>query len=445
MDVDSVSVNQGAPGRTCGPIIPRLPADIALKVMAAAAGRPLNGPLTNACFRAILPFAETRRDYYRAFKAAVREVEVHGGENISDEEILNLVHSHPNLVGLYLSSAVPVTDHGATLLALSPAKLRKLRLGDAHLLTDASMRALIQSNMLEHLDFSNCPNLTTESAKFLGRFSALKELRIAKVNCADDSFFSTLIESWVPQALTKLKLTRLPSLSNDGISMIAAAVGTQLEVLKIRGCKKITDAALKAVASQCPNLIELDVSQCHLLTSDGVMHLSEMQNLEVLALGHLENISDASIVRICERRKLKHIDVSFCERLTDATAFALAKCLNMSTVMCHGLRGLTDAGVVAIAGLPFLTSAKFPGCTKLTDNALDALAGARNAPLNLVDVRNCLLFSVKRLQRMANANECATLMATDWQFRRSEFDYGYWVRRMTRAQASLKRAQMDNS
>lgn len=108
------------------------------------------------------------------------------------------------------------------------------------------------------------------------------------------------------------------------IQRLSSRTGGFLHALSLRGCKSLTDDALKELAKSCPNLESLDLNDCKNLTDATCQSIaSHCFHLKFLDLSGL-SITDASLESLATSyslsRRLNHLNISFCTRLT-ATGF----------------------------------------------------------------------------------------------------------------------------
>jgi hypothetical protein len=90
-----------------------------------------------------------------------------------------------------------------------------------------------------------------------------------------------------------------PFLVTDGAySKIFEGLGEKLEVLCLENAAKFSKGALQTLAARCPNLRKLSLGQCRNLGNDGVGVIASLQNLKILELMDLGNVTDEVIIDI---------------------------------------------------------------------------------------------------------------------------------------------------
>lgn len=115
-----------------------------------------------------------------------------------------------------------------------------------------------------------------------------------------------------------------------------------IEELNLSQCKKISDATCAALSSHCPKLQRLNLDSCPEITD---------MSLKDLAAG-------------CPL--LTHINLSWCELLTDNGVDALTKgCPELRSFLSKGCRQLTDKAVMCLARCPNLEAINLHECRVL--------------------------------------------------------------------------------
>ena len=108
---------------------------------------------------------------------------------------------------------------------------------------------------------------------------------------------------------------------------------TRATYIDLRGCTRLTDQSIEAIAEPCPHLIRLDVWGCG-------------------------NLTDAAIIEVANKcLMLAHLDVGYCRNLTDLAIIEVAnKCPMLAQLVVSGCENLTDAALYDIkARLPDLS------------------------------------------------------------------------------------------
>ena len=130
---------------------------------------------------------------------------------------------------------------------------------------------------------------------------------------------------------------------------------THLQRLVVRGCRELTDDAVKPIVD-CAELRELDLSFCALLTPKSCLGLSSSptaQSLRSLSMVSLELLTDAALHYLA-RLSLTSLDVSQCDQLTDRGLHHLTTgpcALTLTTLHLSWLPNITGAALLDFADL----------------------------------------------------------------------------------------------
>ncbi|XP_011495682.1 PREDICTED: S-phase kinase-associated protein 2 isoform X2 [Ceratosolen solmsi marchali] len=114
-----------------------------------------------------------------------------------------------------------------------------------------------------------------------------------------------------------MKLTRLISLNiawcvldSESMGYLCQTLPSSITRLNIAGCRKtLTDDNLKDLAQCCPHLVELDLSDCTMLTINTVHSLINLGELEHLSLSRCYSIPTSMHLRIALMPRLRYLDI----------------------------------------------------------------------------------------------------------------------------------------
>ncbi|XP_072757626.1 S-phase kinase-associated protein 2 [Anoplolepis gracilipes] len=195
-----------------------------------------------------------------------------GSEVLNDSYISKLQY-------LDLSMAVISPTSLATLLSKCKY-LKKLSLENCIMNRDCC-KAISQNVDLEVLNLTMCKNMDNGCIMDLMKLVNLTVLNMAW--CSLDSECMTLLCKTLPSSIIRLN---------------------------IAGCRKtLTDDNVKDLSRRCPNVTELDLSDCAMLTIHTVHNLLNFSRLEHLSLSRCYSIPQSAYIRLAHMPCLLYLDV----------------------------------------------------------------------------------------------------------------------------------------
>jgi hypothetical protein len=163
----------------------------------------------------------------------------------------------------------------------------------------------------------------------------------------------------IPQLrkLRSLDVSRCYNLDDSTLQLLAQHVHPTLEVLYIKGLRKVTDVGMKAICDACTMLEVLEISNVP-LTDEGGMAIQKLVRLRALFTRDNYHLTNKSIDVITEK----------CTRLAQLTLWG-------STRLNHLSFDTTRDNVFSSGKLAFLN---LWGCFNLRDEAAHALGNMKN-------------------------------------------------------------------
>ena len=156
-------------------------------------------------------------------------------------------------------------------------------------------------------------------------------------------------------------------------------------------CHKLTDNSVVALSKGCPNIVHLDISGgCSSLNDYSIICLSKQcQKLAYLNVSGCLHITCASIIALSQScPDLIHFDLSDCisVEFSDDLALALSRaCLKLVHLNISGLEAIDSAIVTLSQGCRQLTHVNLSHCGQLTDVSILALS-ERCPNLSILDI-----------------------------------------------------------
>lgn len=181
----------------------------------------------------------------------------------------------------YLDLSMSVISPDGLAMLLSKCKyLKKLSLEKCSV-NRACCKAISNNNDLESLNLTMCEGMDIECVKDLMKLKNLSAVNMAW--CSLDAETMTLLCTSLPSSVVRLN---------------------------IAGCRKtITDDNVKNLVKSCPNIIELDLSDCSMLTMNTVRNLLDLSKLEHLSLSRCYGIPPSTYVTLAYMPSLLYLDV----------------------------------------------------------------------------------------------------------------------------------------
>lgn len=194
-------------------------------------------------------------------------------------------------------------------------------LGDETLAYLGGQRAL--QNQLRSLDLSLIRHrFSPEGLSSLRQFTRLEQLNLYCCSIGDRQLQA--VTANCPH-LRELTLGQSDWVTEAGFAHLRNC--QHLAKLKLCGCSNMNDTVLQALGVNCPNLRELDISMSERITDAGVAHLRGCTHLEKLNLSNVSyNVTDATLKSLAKNcPNLREINLSYCTGITQAGIDALQR------------------------------------------------------------------------------------------------------------------------
>ncbi|XP_072984245.1 EIN3-binding F-box protein 1-like [Typha latifolia] len=170
---------------------------------------------------------------------------------------------------------------------------------------------------LRSLTIRECPGFTSASLAVVAKICPqLENIDLSGLTGVTDQGLLPLIES--SQGLVKVNLSDCVNLTDTSIATMVKAHGSNLKVLNLDGCKKVTDKSLLAVAENCSVIDELDLSRC-MVSDYGVAVLASARqlNLHVLSLAGCSKVTQKSLPFLANLgQSLIGLNLQFCNLIS---------------------------------------------------------------------------------------------------------------------------------
>ncbi|XP_034661774.1 S-phase kinase-associated protein 2 [Drosophila subobscura] len=160
-------------------------------------------------------------------------------------------------------------------------QLKKLSLENAEL-NDEICAEIANNKSLEALNLTMASGLTARSVRLM--MESLKNL-------------SSLNISWT-------------DLSADAVTALVTHISPNVIRLNVAGCRRVLfDSHVRSLQTRCPQLLELDLSDCNSLTPAAIEAIMQFQMLEYLSVSRCYLIPAASFIELKEMSSLTYLDI----------------------------------------------------------------------------------------------------------------------------------------
>lgn len=403
-----------------------------------------------------------RYNYLEALK--LREVTVEGNtfwDKCLKTGILSWMIAREIPVTTWKCRTVPVEGYGAIAECLPQLEYLDIS-GSSGKGTD--IKALANGlPCLKHLNISGCSSVSDEGMRILS--NGLRQLE--SLNVAGCKFNLNGIKS-IAYGMTQLKSLDMSYcwLGDDGLNVIAKTLH-QLEYLDVHSCvhDKITYVGIQAIASACPNLLFLDISEderigdkairaistgllrleslklsgCRRVSNEGLKTIATgLTRLTLLDISHCRKVGDEVVNAISTGlTRLTSLDISHCRRVSNEGLRSIATGLpNLQSLFIKWSNAVSDEGIRWISTLKQLQKLSIYYLDKITDAALRHI-GTGLTQLQSLEIVECKKLSDAGLQHLLGLSQLESL-----DIRRCEH---ISRERLLSVAASLPKLQTDDS
>ena len=244
--------------------------------------------------------------------------------DVTDSAVAAMVRMYPGLVELKLEGLEKLTDEALRAIAQHLPKLHHLDLEDSTGISDAGVVELAQKcTELKHLNLNLTSITDAAITAIVNNCADLEDLTVSACDNITDAAFRVVR---LPK-LTNLDLSGCSEISDAGLIELSRQC-TALKSLNILGTS-ITDAAVSAVARNCPDFQDLFADSAD-ITDESIKllakHCARLTHLDFDGTG----ITVASVLAIARRAPNLHelwVDAPNCI-LTDEALYALSRGCN---------------------------------------------------------------------------------------------------------------------
>ncbi|CAA7395634.1 unnamed protein product [Spirodela intermedia] len=306
---------------------------------------------------------------------------------------------------------VPSPGHRLRCLERQAPSLKDLCLGTlSEHATDIESLEGVPDNLRHQLSWHLC-NSRKMDQHMLDLFvrGSPTEIRMPDCSWATEDQLEKILGRARTHRLTVLELNMCGRCLSDGTLSSSGKLPPRfpsLTTISLKGAYRLSDDGLKALASSAPQLSSINLGQCSLVTSAGVVSLLEQlkQSLVELFLDDCRIDATSVLPALQSLRKLEVLSVAGVESVTDKFVHGLVSVHgpHMKELGFAGCRGVAAPSLREIGkSCPQLRSLDLRDLGKLNDRALAHLAGGCTSLWRLLLRRNA--FSDKAVAALLQA------------------------------------------
>ncbi|XP_041855391.1 F-box/LRR-repeat protein 17 [Melanotaenia boesemani] len=302
-----------------------------------------------------------------------KQIDLSGLQQVNDDLLMKIASRRQNVTEINISDCRGVHDYGVSSLASHCPGLQKYTAYRCKQLCDISLSALAtHCPLLVKVHVGNQDKLTDAPLKKLG------------ANCSE---------------LRDVHLGQCYGITDEG--MIALARGCpKLQRLYLQENKMVTDQSVKAVAENCPELQFVGFMGCP-VTSQGVIHLTALRNLNVLDLRHISELNNETVMEVVRKcRKLSSLNLCLNWSIDDRCVEIIAKegrsLKELYLVSCK----ITDHALIAIGQYSSTIETVDAGwCKDITDQGATQIAQSSKS-LRYLGLMRCDKVNEETVERL---------------------------------------------
>lgn len=302
-----------------------------------------------------------------------KQIDLSGLRQVKDDLLVKIASWKQNVTELNISDCRNVEDFGvSTLVSQCPGLLkytayRCKQLSDKSLCTVASYCPLLQK-----VHVGNQDKLSDQALKQLGEHcSELKDVHFGQCyNVTDEG-------------------------------LIALAKGcSKLQRIYMQENKLVTDRSVQAFAEHCPELQFVGFMGCS-VTSQGVIHLTRLQNLSSLDLRHISELNNETVMEVVRKcRNLTSLNLCLNWSINDRCVEIIAKegrsLKELYLVSCK----ITDYALIAIGQYSSTIETVDAGwCKEITDRGATQIAKSSRS-LRYLGLMRCDKVNEETVERL---------------------------------------------
>uniref|UniRef100_A0A672MES6 F-box and leucine rich repeat protein 17 n=1 Tax=Sinocyclocheilus grahami TaxID=75366 RepID=A0A672MES6_SINGR len=302
-----------------------------------------------------------------------KQIDLSGLQQVKDDLLVKIASRRQNVTEINISDCRNVQDHGVCSLASNCPGLIKYTAYRCKQLSDVSLCTVaIHCPLLQKVHVGNQDKLTDHALKLLGEHC--KELK--------DVHFGQCY-----------------SISDEGLVALAQGC-SKLQRIYMQENKLVTDKSVQAFAENCPDLQFVGFMGC-LVTSQGVIHLTQVRHLSSLDLRHISELNNETVMEVVRKcRNLTSLNLCLNWTINDRCVEIIAKegrsLKELYLVSCK----ITDHALIAIGQYSSSIETVDAGwCKEITDQGATQIARSSKS-LRYLGLMRCDKVNEETVERL---------------------------------------------
>eukprot|EP00026_Physarum_polycephalum_P004574 Phypoly_transcript_04596.p1 GENE.Phypoly_transcript_04596~~Phypoly_transcript_04596.p1 ORF type:complete len:517 (+),score=40.15 Phypoly_transcript_04596:553-2103(+) len=301
------------------------------------------------------------------------------GCSLLDDPSLHVIADNcQNLVYLDVFDVNKITNAGVQYLCKSETamKLEFLSLGNCKKIGNAAMDSLALLPNLQELNLYTCPLLNSNGLVSLASGPAGKSLRALDISHCGGILDQGLITIASMTQLRTLQMAGMMRITAEGVTAVAHQC-TLLESLSINKCKQLNNDSVVAILTHSKNLSVLDLAFLDQVTDEAFVNMPSMPSLVTLDMKGMHRITDATVKKVALNTPNLQVWILWkCSNITDEGVTAIGNnCHLLTHIQLTDCSRITDKGVQELAlGCPLLTTILLGGWATISDEGIKVLS-----------------------------------------------------------------------
>lgn len=203
--------------------------------------------------------------------------------------------------------------------------------------TCANLESLSLSQIMMH----------NQGIDHLCKLEKIKQLEIIEINGEITSEAIVNLLKYIGGGIELLTLSRNPDLDDETLSVGIKLHCPNIRQLNLSDCESLENDGFKSLFSNwnAENLNVLDISKDYTIVDDGIEAIVNNvgKNIEVFGMNKLKNVTRDQLISISTKLpKLREIDISWCSQTDDSVIKSfMENCQHLKQIKCFGCLLLT--------------------------------------------------------------------------------------------------------